>query len=154
MNENYRQAYPKTIDQGSIAEAQQTWLAKVYSWMVGGLLITALTMVFVYTTELYISIISSPIFYVLIIGELAMVFGLSAAVHKMSPTVAAVLFLGYSLLNGLTLSVIMIAYTQASIYTTFFIAAAMYAALSAFGYFSKKDLSGVGRFMFMGLIGI
>jgi FtsH-binding integral membrane protein len=142
------------MDQGSVAEAQQTYLAKVYAWMVGGLLITSLTMVGVYTTGIYKSIITSPLFYVLIIGELGLVFGLSGAVHKMSSQVAALLFLGYSLLNGLTLSVIMIAYTQATIYTTFFIAAAMYGALSLFGYTTKKDLSGVGRFMFMGLIGI
>jgi hypothetical protein len=154
MNDSNHQAYPKTMEQTSVAEAQQTYLAKVYAWMVGGLLITSLTMVGVYTTGIYVSIITSPLFYVLIIAELGLVFGLSGAIHKMSAQVAGLLFLGYSLLNGLTLSVIMIAYTQATIYTTFFIAASMYAALSLFGYTTKKDLSGVGRFMFMGLIGL
>jgi FtsH-binding integral membrane protein len=142
-------------DEYGIARAQADFLSKVYAWMVGGLTITALTSWYTFTSGLYFLIAQNSIlFFGLIIGELVMVYRLAAKIETMKKSTASILFLLYSLLNGLTLAVIFAVYTTESIQSVFFIAAAMFAALSAYGYFTKKDMSGMGRFMFMGLIGI
>lgn len=143
-----------TLGQDAIAQAQTDFLSKVYAWMFGGLLLTAASAWYVFDTGMYITITTSGLMLPLIIGELILVFVLSARIQKMSRTTAAIMFLGYSLLNGLTLSVILAVYTLESIQEVFFITAAMFAALSAYGYFTKKSLSGIGNFLFMGLIGI
>lgn len=139
-----------------ITTAQQTFLTKVYAWMVGGLLATGLTAGFVVTSPTMLEILfgSRIVFFALIIGEFALVAALAGWVEKMSATTATLAFLGYSILNGLTLSVIFMVYTDESISSTFMIAAGMFGAMSAYGYLTKRDLSGVGSFMFMGLIGI
>ncbi len=136
----------------AIAQAQTEFLSKVYAWMFGGLLLTAGAAWYVFDSGLYQSI--GGFMLPLIIVELVLVFVLSARIEKMSKTTAALMFLGYSLLNGVTLSVILAVYTLESIQEVFFITAAMFAALSAYGYFTKKSLSGIGNFLFMGLIGI
>lgn len=143
-----------TMGQDAIAQAQTQFLSKVYAWMFGGLLLTAFTAWYVFDSGMYVTIYSSGLMFPLIIGELILVFILSARIEKMARTTASMLFLGYSLLNGITLSVILAAYTLESIQEVFFITAAMFAALSAYGYFTKKSLSGIGNFLFMGLIGI
>ncbi len=138
-----------------IARAQQDFLTKVYGWMVGGLLLTAVTAWYTFISGFWMQIASNSILFIgLIIGELALVFGLSAKISSVSTFTGAALFLLYSALNGLTLSVVLAVYTAASVQQVFLISAAMFAALSVFGYVTKKDLSGVGRFMFMGLIGL
>jgi FtsH-binding integral membrane protein len=143
-----------TMGQDAIAQAQTQFLSKVYAWMFGGLLLTAFTAWYVFDSRMYVTVYSSGLIFPLIIGELILVFVLSARIEKMARTTASLLFLGYSLLNGITLSVILAAYTLESIQEVFFITAAMFAALSAYGYFTKKSLSGIGSFLFMGLIGI
>ncbi|MFC2130735.1 Bax inhibitor-1/YccA family protein [Bacteroidota bacterium] len=143
-----------TMSQSAIAQAQADFLSKVYAWMFGGLLLTALTAWYVYSEEIYISVVNSGLMFPLILGELALVFFLAARVEKISKTTAGMLFLVYSLLNGITLSVVLAVYTYESVQEVFFITAAMFAALSAYGYFTKKSLSGIGNFLFMGLIGI
>jgi FtsH-binding integral membrane protein len=92
--------------------------------------------------------------WVLIIAELGLVFWLSFRIQKMSPATAASAFLVYSLLNGLTLSVVLFAYTQASVFQAFAVTAAMFGAMSVYGLVTKKDLTSWGSFFFMGLIGI
>jgi hypothetical protein len=94
------------------------------------------------------------IFYGLIIAELALVFTLSARVAKMKASTATAMFIGYAALNGLTLSFIFLAYTQSSIASTFFICAATFVACSIYGMTTKRDLTSLGGFMTMGLIGI
>jgi len=94
------------------------------------------------------------VFYGLMIGELILVFTLSAAIGRLSTGVATVLFLGYSALNGLTLSVVFLVYTADSIASTFAVTAAMFGAMSLYGYVTRRDLTSWGSFFFMGLIGI
>jgi hypothetical protein len=94
------------------------------------------------------------VFYGLIIGELVMVFALAGWVDRMSPATATALFVGYSALNGITLSVIFLVYAQASIVSTFFVCSATFAACSVYGWTTKKDLTSWGGFLTMGLIGI
>ena len=139
----------------AIVKAQAEFLSKVYSWMFGALLLSGFTAWYVYSSGLYIGIASSQIlFFGLIIAQFGLVIWLSSSVQKLSFPAAAGLFLLYSLLTGATFSVILAAYTAESIQQVFFISAGMFAALSAFGYYTKKDLSAMGTFMYMGLIGL
>jgi FtsH-binding integral membrane protein len=94
------------------------------------------------------------VFYGLIIAELALVFIISSRITKLAPSTAAGLFLLYSALNGATLSMVLLVYTGQSVANAFFACAAMFAAMSVYGATTKRDLSGWGSFLFMGLIGI
>jgi hypothetical protein len=94
------------------------------------------------------------IFFGIIIAELALVFSIVGLVNKMSAATATALFVLYSALNGVTLSFIFLAYTRASIYSTFFICSATFLACSIYGWTTKRDLTSWGGFLFMGLIGI
>lgn len=88
------------------------------------------------------------------VAELVLVFVLAGAIHKMSPAVAALLFLGYSALNGVTLSVILLAYTPATVQTAFFVAAGMFAGMALFGTLTKMNLSTMGRICMMAVWGL
>jgi FtsH-binding integral membrane protein len=94
------------------------------------------------------------IFFGIIIAELALVFSIVGMVNKMSAGTATGLFVLYSALNGVTLSFIFLAYTRASIYSTFFICSATFLACSIYGWTTKRDLTSWGGFLMMGLIGI
>ncbi len=135
-------------------EASTIFLAKVFNWMAIGLAVTGVIAYFTAQSGLAMSIVGSPVFIVLILAELGMVFYLSARIEKIQPGTATALFLGYSVLNGLTLSTIFLAYTRASIGGTFLITAGMFGAMAVYGMVTKRDLSGMGSFLFMGLIGI
>jgi FtsH-binding integral membrane protein len=145
-----------TQSQAEVLVRQNTLIRQVYAWMGLGLAITAImSLVMVSSPLLYKAIVTNrPLFYGLMIGELALVFTLSAAVNRLSNTVATLLFLGYSLLNGVTLSIIFLVYTAESIGSTFVVTAAMFGAMSVYGYVTKKDLTSWGSFLFMGLIGV
>lgn len=105
--------------------------------------------------QLFNAIVSSRLlFFGLIIGELALVVYLSRAINTMSRNMAIGAFLVYSVLNGLTMSVIFMAYTSSSIATTFYITAGTFAAMSIYGYTTKRDLTSIGNMAFMALIGI
>ncbi|MDC9596447.1 Bax inhibitor-1/YccA family protein [Xenorhabdus anantnagensis] len=134
----------------------QTYMAQVYGWMTCGLLLTAFVAWYVVNTpEILLTILSNKVvFFGLVIAQVALVFVLSGLVHKMSGALATGLFMLYSILTGLTLSCVLIKYTESSIASTFFISAGMFCALSIYGYTTKRSLSGLGSFLFMGLIGI
>jgi FtsH-binding integral membrane protein len=135
-------------------EASTVFLAKVFNWMAIGLGLTGLIAFFTASSGLALTIAASPIFMVLLLVELGLVFFLSARIEKIQAGTATGLFLGYSILNGLTLSTVFLAYTRASIGGTFLITAGMFGAMAVYGMVTKRDLSGMGSFMFMGLIGI
>jgi len=132
------------------------FLSKVYGWMFLGLLITAGTALGVASSPALIEtfILNRILFWILILGQLGLVFYLSVRVDKIAPATAAGLFLLYSAMVGVTSSVIFIVYTGASIVSAFVIAGGMFGAMAVFGTFTKKSLAGVGQFMFMGLIGV
>ncbi|EKD34665.1 MAG: hypothetical protein ACD_75C02243G0004 [uncultured bacterium] len=150
MYENVR---PATITQAR-QEASTLFLAKVFNLMTLGLGITGVVAYLTANTGLAAAIIGSPLFIMLVLAELGLVFYLSARVEKIQAATASGLFIGYSVLNGLTLSVIFLAYTSTSIAGTFFIAAGMFGAMAVYGMVTKRDLSGLGSFLFMGLVGI
>ncbi|RJQ56115.1 MAG: Bax inhibitor-1/YccA family protein [Desulfobacteraceae bacterium] len=132
------------------------FVRSVYNWMAIGLALTGFVAFYVANSESLTRLIfGNPIvFFALIIGELALVFSISARVHRMQASTATGLFLLYAGLNGATLSFIFLAYTSTSITSTFFICAATFVACSVYGWTTKKDLTSLGSFMFMGLIGI
>lgn len=131
-------------------------MRNVYVWMTLGLIVTACTALIVYRNEnLLFAIASNPVlFWGLMIAEFVMVIVLSAKIMSMSFQTAMLLFVLYALLNGLTLSLLFAVYTQESISQTFFITAGTFAGMSLFGFFTKKDLSTMGRALIMALIGL
>jgi uncharacterized protein len=133
-----------------------SFVRSVYNWMAIGLGLTAVVAFYVSHSETLLRLIlgNKLVFFGLIIAELALVFTISARVQRMQASTATGLFLLYAALNGATLSVILLIYTSASIVSTFFVCAATFVVCSIYGWVTKKDLTSVGNFMFMGLIGI
>jgi FtsH-binding integral membrane protein len=121
-----------------------------------GLTLTGFMAYFVSTNEAISHLIYSNrlVFFGLIIAELALVFSIAGMVNRMSASTATALFVIYSVLNGVTLSFIFLAYARASIVSTFFICSATFLACSIYGWTTKKDLTSLGGFLVMGLIGI
>jgi hypothetical protein len=132
------------------------FLPKVYGWMTAGLALTALASVLTLSSEAALQMIfgNRLVFYGLIIGELGLVIAISAAINRISAATATLMFLAYSALNGVTFASIFLVYTRSSIASTFMVAAGTFAAMSLYGYATKRDLTGWGSFFFMGLIGI
>ena len=135
-------------------EASTIFLAKVFNWMAIGLGLTGVIAWFTASTGLAAQLVQGPLFMVLLFAELGLVFYLSARIEKIESKTATGLFLGYAALNGITLSMVFLAYTGSSIAATFFITAGMFGAMAVYGLVTKRDLSGMGSFLFMGLIGI
>ncbi len=139
-----------------VAETFPALMRKVYVWMTLALVITGLVAYGVATSPalLMAIVMNKALFFGLIIAELALVIGVTAAINRLSMPMATLLFAVYSAINGATLSVIFIAYTMTSIANVFFITAGTFAAMAVLGYTTKKDLSGLGRILIMGLIGL
>ena len=138
-------------------EVSQTLLIrKVYVWMCLALLITAGTAYRVANSEELLRIIFSSklSFFGIIIAQFAIVWFLSARIKTLSMTTATILFALYSVLMGVTMSCIFIAYTQSSIASTFFITAGTFAVMSIYGFTTKKDLTSWGNLLFMALVGL
>lgn len=130
-------------------------LKKVYMWMFVGLLVTFITGYYVSINEnIVYKIYSTSLYWILAIIELVLVIVLSARVGKMNITTSRIMFLIYSFVTGLTFSSIFIAYELSSIIYVFFIAALLFLVFSAIGYFTKLDLTKMGTFLLMALIGI
>lgn len=148
----------QSSDAGISVTNQQAvgFMSRVYRWMAFGVLITALVAHFVaITPQVFEAIFKQPIFFWgIIIAQLGMVFYLSYAINRISAGMATILYLVYSALVGLTLSVIFMVYTQQSINAAFIVTAVAFAGLSAFGYFTKRDLGPIGTFCTMALFGL
>lgn len=132
------------------------FVRSVYNWMAIGLALTGFLAFYVAGNESIMRFIfgNQMIFFGLIIAELVLVFTLSARVAKLKASTATGMFLLYAALNGVTLSFIFLAYTATSIASTFFVCAATFVACSVYGWTTKRDLTSMGGFMAMGLIGI
>ncbi len=132
------------------------FIRSVYNWMAVGLGLTGLVAFYVAGNESLLQLIfgNRLLFFGLIIGQLALVFTLSSRVHKMSAATATGLFMLYAALNGVVFSSIFIIYTRSSISSTFFVCAATFVVCSVYGMTTRRDLTSVGGFMTMGLIGI
>ena len=163
-----QRSFTKTTDQVVIDEGLRAYMLKVYNYMTTGLLLTGLVAYFfgkasIVTNELgqiidvtpvYTLLFGSPLKWVVMLAPLGFVFYLSAKINKMSVSSAQITFWIFSAIMGLSLASIFIVYTQASIARVFFISSGTFAAMSLYGYTTKKDLTKLGGFLFMGLIGI
>lgn len=130
-------------------------MRNVYTWMACGLAMTALTAMIVGRNENWVyTIATSGMYWGLLIAEVVLVLFLSARIHKMSFATAGLMFAVYAILNGVTMSLIMLVYTAESITQAFFVTAGTFGGMSLVGYFTKKDLSVMGRTLMMALIGL
>ncbi len=132
------------------------FIRSVYNWMAIGLALTGFVAFYVASNPTLLNLIyrNQILFFGLIIAELGLVFWISARIQRMQASTATALFVLYSALNGTTLSFIFIFYTRASIASTFFVCAATFIACSIYGWTTKRDLTSLGGFLMMGLIGI
>jgi FtsH-binding integral membrane protein len=135
---------------------EAAFFARTYRWMVGGLTLTGVVASIVAgTPALSEAIFSRPfVFYGLMIAEFAMVVGFAARASRMSVVAAGVLFMSYAALNGLTLSMLFMIYTGRSVAQVFFISAAAFGGLAFYGATTKRDLTAMGHFLFIALIGL
>lgn len=163
MNQDYIEI-KDNYDRGSYAHSSapsgvttlSAVMSRVYAWMTATLLLTAGTAYITATTPALLQLIygNSAAIWVLFLGELGLVMGISAGITRLSPTTATALFLLYSVVNGLTLSSIFFAYSMGTIYQAFAAAALTFGGMSLVAYTTKKDLSGLGGILIMALIGL
>ena len=163
-----QQSFTKAGDQVAIDEGLRSYMLKVYNYMTTGLLLTGLVAFFFGKASIItnsageiISLTSvgellflSPLKWVVMLAPLGFVFYLSARINKMSVSAAQITFWIFSAIMGLSLASIFIQFTGASIARVFFITSATFAGMSLYGYTTKRDLTKLGGFLFMGLIGI
>lgn len=144
-----------SFENPSLSLALQGYIRKTYLWMFAGLAVSGVTALFTFSSSIFWYFVANPtVLFILLLAELGLVWFLSARVMNLQVSTAALLFIIYSFLNGLTLSLIFAVYASATIQNVFFTTAALFAAMSFFGYTTKRDLTSWGSFLFMGLIGI
>lgn len=148
--------YVPELSAEQIQAEQASFISKVYGWMTAALIITGLVAVWCASNPAAIEFIfgSKLVFWGLIGVEFICVASLVAVIGRISSTTATLIFIGYSALNGLTLSGIFLIYTSESIANTFFITATTFGLMSAYGYFTKRDLTTIGNLAFMALLGL
>ncbi|UJQ93601.1 Bax inhibitor-1/YccA family protein [Mariluticola halotolerans] len=157
-----------------IDEGLRTYMLRVYNYMTAGLVITGLVAFFgnmmavtsdqaaavaqapngALLTQFGVLLYTSPLMWVIALSPLAFVLVLSFGINKMSFATAQLVFWGFATVMGLSLSSIFLVYTGTSIARVFFITAATFGAMSLYGYTTKRDLTAIGSFLFMGLIGL
>ncbi|WP_285905267.1 Bax inhibitor-1/YccA family protein [Pseudodesulfovibrio pelocollis] len=157
--------YPSASGQVAKAEIVNAFMRGVYGWMSGGLALTAFmayatlsvpalfNLAFAYNAEAG-TLSPTMLPMIALFAAFGMVFFLSFKISTMNPSTATALFLGFSALNGFSLAPILMAYTTASVVSTFVTTAGMFGAMSLYGMLTKKDLTSWGSLLFMGLIGI
>jgi len=155
------------VDQAVLDEGLRSYMLRVYNWMASGLLLTAIVAYVIASTpavaELFYTVVRTPrglataptiLGWIAMFAPLAFILVLSFGINRMSKTTAQALFWLFAAVMGASMSNIFVIYTSASIASTFFATSAMFAAMSLIGYTTKRDLTKMGSFMMMGLIGI
>ena len=155
MNEQELTRFMREKD-GALSLAFPSLMRKVYVWMSLALIITGITAYGVASSPGLITAFytNRMLMWGVIIAEFALVFALSAALNRLSLSVATLLFVVYSVLNGVMFSSIFLVYTMSSVANVFFITAGTFAAMAAYGYFTKSDLTTLSKYLFMALIGL
>ena len=159
---------------GVIDAGLRAYMLRVYNYMLAGLVLTGITSWATYMlavtndpaqaaarlrngvmlTSIGVTLFTGPLMWVLLLGSLGLVFFLSMRIQSMAVSTARATFLGYAALIGITFGSLFIVYTYSSVAQVFFITAATFGAMSLWGYTTRRDLTGMGSFLFMGLIGI
>lgn len=137
-------------------DQRKKFMSGVYTWMTLALALSGLTAFGVASSPVALRFIfgNELVFFGLIIAELALVIYFSFRVHKMAASTASLVYIVYSILNGITLASIFIVYTKTSIFSVFLISAGMFAAMSIYGRVTKQDLRSAGRYLTMALFGV
>jgi len=143
----------RTAD-GAVDAGLRSYMLSVYNYMGSGVLLTGIVAMLAYNSGFTASMIGSPLMWVVMLAPLAVVMVLSFGINKLSTTAAQAIFWVYAAVMGLSMSTIFLAFTQTSIAQTFFATAAAFLGLSLYGYTTKRDLSGFGTFLIMGVFGI
>ncbi len=164
MDRYAQQSFPGALGASREQALVGAFMRRVYNWMAGGLALSALVSWFVATSPAALGVlfsvdargVASPSmwFWAAIIGEFGLVLALSAGIRRLAVGTAAALFVLYAALNGVTLAMVLLAYTGASVMKAFLVTAGTFAVTSIWATTTKKDLSAWGSFLFMGLIGI
>jgi len=176
LDRNYASPFGRAagrVDAATVDAGLRAYMLRIYNYMSIGLAITGLAALGIYMaavtndpsgaaakignaflTPFGYAMFVSPLKWLFILAPLAMVFVISAGINRLQPATAQMLFWVFSALMGISLSSIFLVYTHTSIVRVFFITAATFGALSLYGYTTQRDLTGVGSFMFMGLIGL
>jgi len=139
-----------------IADRVNAFLGAVYGWMFLGLALTAATAWLIARSPALVSAIAANrlLFWGLMIAQLGIVFVLSARVQRLGASAAALLFILYSALTGVTISFVLLVFTGESVATTFLVTAGMFGGLAAYGTMTRRSLAGLGQLLFMGLVGV
>ena len=162
-----QRSFTKTVDQAAVDEGLRAYMLKVYNYMTTGLVLTGFIAYFfgkasveaylpqgIILTPLGNALFNSGLAWIIMLAPLGFVFYLSARIHKMSSSAAQITFWIFASIMGLSLASIFIQFTGESIARVFFITAGTFGAMSLYGYTTKRDLTKLGGFLFMGLIGI
>jgi len=129
-------------------------MLSIYNYMTSGVLLSGIVALLFARSGLAAQVVGSPLWFVIALAPLGFVFGMSFGANRMQTSTLQMMFWAFCTVMGLSLSTIFLVFTATSIATTFFATAAAFAGLSLVGYTTKKDLSGFGTFLIMGLIGI
>ncbi|MBW2028079.1 MAG: Bax inhibitor-1/YccA family protein [Deltaproteobacteria bacterium] len=145
-----------TMEREKAGVLVNSFVRSVYHWMCVGLALTGFVALYVSGSETLLRLVfqNRMVFFLLIIAELALVFSIAGMIDRLSAATATALFVIYSALNGVTLSFVFLIYARASIVSTFFICSGTFLACSVYGWTTKRDLTSLGGFLMMGLIGI
>jgi FtsH-binding integral membrane protein len=176
LDRNYASPFGRAagrVDAATVDAGLRAYMLRIYNYMSIGLAITGLAALGVYMaavadptaadavrvgkihlTPFGYQMYVGPLKWLFMLAPLVMVFAISAGINRLKPATAQLLFWAFSGLMGVSLSSIFLVYTHTSIVRVFFITAATFGALSLYGYTTKRDMSGMGSFLFMGLIGI
>jgi uncharacterized protein len=148
-----------TIDGKPVASAAvdaglRAHMLKVYNYMTSGVLLTGIVAMLFAQSDMAVTVLSSPLRWVLMLAPLGFIMVMSFGFNKLSQAALQALFWSFAVVMGLSMASIFLVFTGTSIATTFFVTAASFAGLSLFGYTTKKDLTGWGSFLIMGVIGL
>ena len=176
LDRNYASPFGRAAgrtDAATVDAGLRSYMLRIYNYMTIGLAITGFAALGVYMaavttdqagavakfgnaylTQFGYAMYVSPLKWLFILAPLAMVFAISFGINRLKPATAQLLFWAFAALMGISLSSIFLVYTHTSIVRVFFITAATFGALSLYGYTTKRDLTGVGSFLIMGLFGI
>jgi uncharacterized protein len=144
----------KAIGSVAIDQGLRSHMLKVYNYMASGVLLTGIVAMLFANSGMAAQVMATPLRWVLIFSPLAFIMVMSFGMNKLSTGALQALFWAFAAVMGLSMSTIFLVYTGSSIATTFFVTAVSFLGLSLYGYTTKKDLSGFGTFLIMGVIGL
>ncbi|PLX45538.1 MAG: hypothetical protein C0609_03010 [Deltaproteobacteria bacterium] len=156
MITSHNNAIGAHADQATREAIKTAFIKNVYSWMAGGLALSAIAALAVVKSDFLMVnfVMDKTWFMALLFTELALVFAISFGINKISASTAGWLFIIYSILTGATLSVVLLRYTPVSIFQSFVVASSIFGAAAIYGTYTKRDLTGWGSYLFMALIGL